>query len=92
MIGGVDMAKLSLFRNFSSFKNINGTHLGSYLAGLFEGNGHIWFYNNEGKKHNPRFHITFNIKDLPLVEKLLSIVGSGFICITILNLIVMLSF
>ena len=44
--------------------------LGSYLAGLWEGDGHITISKN-GKK--PRFHITFNIKDLPLVQKLLNI-------------------
>jgi LAGLIDADG endonuclease len=52
----------------------------SYLAGLFEGDGHIWFPNkNMKKKHNPRFCITFNLKDEPLAKKLLEIIGYGFI-------------
>lgn len=52
--------------------------LGFYIAGLFEGDGHIVMpavYN----KHNPRWHITFHIKNLPLAQKLLSKIGSGFI-------------
>ena len=56
-------------------KNIN-----SFLAGLFEGDGHIWFSKeNMKKKHNPRFCITFNLKDEPLAKRLLNIIGYGFI-------------
>jgi len=52
----------------------------SYLAGLFEGDGHIWFpKDNLKKKHNPRFCITFNLKNEPLAKKLLEIIGYGFI-------------
>lgn len=51
-----------------------------YLAGLFEGDGHIWIQkSNEKKKHNPRFCITFSMKNEPLAKKLLEIIGSGFI-------------
>lgn len=54
--------------------------LKSYLAGLFEGDGHIWLPKNNTKKvHNPRFCITFNLKDVVLCKRLLSIIGSGFI-------------
>ena len=54
--------------------------LNSYLAGLFEGDGHIWFTKeNTKKKHNPRFCITFSMKDEPLAKKLLEIIGYGFI-------------
>ena len=61
--------------NYSINNNIN-----SYLAGLFEGDGHIWFQKkNVKKKHNPRFCITFNLKNEPLAKQLLSIIGSGFI-------------
>jgi hypothetical protein len=53
---------------------------GSYLAGLFEGDGHIWVPKNKvGKKHNPRFHITFHKNDQLLAEKILKKIGSGFI-------------
>jgi LAGLIDADG endonuclease len=51
-----------------------------YLAGLFEGDGHIWFSKNSLKKrHNPRFCITFNLKNELLAKKLLEIIGYGFI-------------
>jgi len=48
--------------------NIN---LNSYLAGLFEGDGHIWFPKpNMKKKNNPRFCITFGLKNEPLAKKI----------------------
>jgi hypothetical protein len=31
------------------------------------------------KKHNPRFCITFSLKNEPLANKLLDLIGSGFI-------------
>ena len=56
------------------------TLFGSYLAGLFEGDGHIWFpKENTKKKHNPRFCITFGLKNELLAKKLLEIIGYGFI-------------
>lgn len=63
------------------FKNsLLDKNLDSYLAGLFEGDGHIWIPNiNATKKHNPRFCITFNLKDKPLADKLLETLGYGFI-------------
>ena len=58
----------------------NNKNLNSYLAGLFEGDGHIWLPNdNMKKRHNPRFCITFNLKDELLAKKLLEIIGYGFI-------------
>src|ERR1700686_1420969 len=55
-------------------------HFGSYLAGLFEGDGHIWIPgNNLMKKHNPRFCITFHKNDLPLAKVILKKVSVGFI-------------
>jgi LAGLIDADG endonuclease len=58
----------------------NKTILNSYLAGLFEGDGHIWLpKENMKKKHNPRFCITFGMKNEPLAKKLLEIIGYGFI-------------
>jgi hypothetical protein len=54
--------------------------LSSYLAGLFEGDGHIWFpKENTKKKHNPRFCITFGLKNERLAKKLLESIGYGFI-------------
>lgn len=43
-----------------------------YLTGLFEGDGHI-------TTKPPTLCITFNIKDLPLAEKLKEIIGHGWI-------------
>ena len=61
-------------------KTTNRTLVDSYLAGLFEGDGHIWFPNNNAKKkHNPRFCITFGLKNEQLAKKLLEIIGYGFI-------------
>ena len=54
--------------------------LKSYLAGLFEGDGHIWMPNESlKKKHNPRFCITFRLNNKELALKLLDIIGYGFI-------------
>nr|QJQ35168.1 LAGLIDADG endonuclease [Fusarium napiforme] len=66
--------------NFST--NVKNNKFNSYLAGLFEGDGHIWIQNPEAgnkKKHNPRFCITFSLKNEPLAKKLLDIIESGFI-------------
>ena len=61
--------------NTIKIKNIN-----SYLAGLFEGDGHIWMPKEKlSKKHNPRFCITFNLKNEPLAKKILELIGYGFI-------------
>ena len=67
--------------NDNDKNNINSKVLfNSYLAGLFEGDGHIWFPNhNIKKKHNPRFCITFALKNEPLAKKFIEILGSGFI-------------
>ena len=53
----------------------------SYLAGLFEADGHIWMPTQKkgGKKHNPRLNITFHLKDSALAEKILHQIGQGFI-------------
>jgi LAGLIDADG endonuclease len=67
------MKKMIMIKN-------NKEKFNSYLAGLFEGDGHIWMPKfNMKKKHNPRFCITFNIKNEPLAKKLLEIIDYGFI-------------
>lgn len=57
---------------------MNPIDFGSYLAGLFEGDGHITMPSLK-HRHNPRFHITFHKKDYPLAKKLMGILGFGFI-------------
>jgi LAGLIDADG DNA endonuclease family protein/cytochrome c/quinol oxidase subunit I len=70
-------------RSYSTNKDFNNNRkikLNSYLAGLFEGDGHIWLpKNNTKKKHNPRFCITFGLKNEPLAKKLLEIIKYGFL-------------
>ena len=62
----------------SVHKQVN--NLNTYLAGLYEGDGHIWIQKqDQKKKHNPRFCITFGLKNEPLAKKILEMVGSGFI-------------
>ena len=88
LVGGPDMAKkkghlggiINNKRYYST--NVKNNKLNSYLAGLFEGDGHIWIQNPDAgdkKKHNPRFCITFSLKNEPLAKKLLDILESGFI-------------
>jgi LAGLIDADG endonuclease len=86
LVGGPDMArKKDLLENILNkkkyySKNLKINNLGTYLAGLFEGDGHIWIQNSDmKKKHNPRFCITFSLKNEPLAKKLLDLIGSGFI-------------
>jgi len=81
LVGGPDMAKTKdlLEKFYYSTLNVNKDNKG-YLAGLYEGDGHIWIQNNiEKKKHNPRFCITFGMKNEPMAKKLLEIIDSGFI-------------
>lgn len=63
-------------------KNIKNLDKGSYLAGLWEGDGHISIAPDvPGKKaYNPRFNITFNEKDEKLALLIKSWVNDyGFI-------------
>lgn len=74
-----DRVKLIVYFSSMSINN-NNNNFGSYLAGLFEGDGHIWIQKQKGSKsHNPRFCITFSLKNEALCKKLLEIIGSGFI-------------
>jgi len=82
-IGAPDMANkkevLEFNKNYSS-NLLKDKKFKEYLAGLFEGDGHIWIQNpNQKKKHNPRFCITFSLKNEPLAKKFLELIGSGFI-------------
>lgn len=84
LVGGPDMAKKQEKKLKTCNKNISGVsnnnNFGSYLAGLFEGDGDILIQRQKVKKtHNPRFCITFNMKDEPLAKKILDLLGFGFI-------------
>lgn len=50
----------------------NTQQFGSYMAGLFEGDGHICLPYVANKKSGASFNITFHKKDLVLAENLLS--------------------
>jgi len=76
-IGAPDNIKtVRQFNNLSSKAN-----LGSYIAGLWEGDGHIWIpktiYAPSGKKYIPHFSITFVENDHPLVLKLKNLLGGS---------------
>ena len=88
LVGGPDMANKKVllgFKKYFSSKLNNNNNDGdkifkSYLAGLFEGDGHIWIQKpGLAKRQNPRFCITFGMKNEPLAKKLLELIGSGFI-------------
>ncbi|TIB37412.1 hypothetical protein E3P86_02167 [Wallemia ichthyophaga] len=74
--------------------------LASYIAGLFEGDGHIWIPSTthapSGKFYSPRFMITFALKDLPLAQYLskggvqIRIKDSENACVLTINSIPML--
>lgn len=55
-------------------------HIGFYLAGLLEGDGHIEIQSDEStsKKINPRFVFTFHSNSLQIYEELHQFIGSGF--------------
>ena len=100
MVGGPDMAKTKVHLGKRYYNNISknsNKKLESYLAGLFEGDGHIWIQKpSDKKKQNPRFCITFGMKNEPLAKKLLELIGSGFIryklqdnaCVLVVSLVV----
>ena len=87
LVGGPDMAKFEVpLLNTSQVKksqtkfSVENKIISCYLAGLFEGDGYIWISkNNTKKKHNPRFCITFGLKNEPLAKKLLSLIEFGHI-------------
>lgn len=84
-INNTSLVDCTQTRTFSTVSKINQsilpkTTFGPYLAGLYEADGHIWIQREKGTKtHNPRFCITFALKNEALAKKLLEIIKSGFI-------------
>jgi hypothetical protein len=71
---------LAIFMNIKIKDNNNDKkeiHLASYLAGLFEGDGHISISKPGSKSNNLSLSITFHLKDLPLAVKLKEVIGFG---------------
>lgn len=64
-------------RHYSS--NSSSHHMGSYWAGLIEGDGYIGVHdeNSKSKVYRPKIIIVFNIHDRPLAEKLSTIFKVG---------------
>lgn len=78
----------SSFKQILFYSNSNNNHdlnnnLGSYLAGLIEGDGSIivpnTIRNQKGKLLYPMVKITFVLKDLPLANKIMEIFNAGTI-------------
>lgn len=69
----------------NSVSNDNQNQLGAYLAGLIEGDGSIYtpssIRNSKGQKISPHIEIAFDIKDLPLIEKIKQTLNGGYIVI-----------
>jgi LAGLIDADG endonuclease len=67
-------------KNFIHIKNrINNKFFGSYLAGLFEGDGHVLIVKPHIKSSRYTICITFHIKDLPLCEHIKNKIKHGWI-------------
>jgi len=76
----VDLIILIIFFRKYYSTNFNSSlkdYLGSYLAGLFEGKGHIYINKPYAKNQNLSLSITFHLKDLPLAKRLKEIIGFG---------------
>lgn len=64
-------------RHYSS--NTCSQNIGSYLAGLIEGDGHIAVHdkNSKSKVYRPKIIIVFHINDRPLAERLSAVLKVG---------------
>jgi NADH:ubiquinone oxidoreductase subunit 2 (subunit N) len=73
-------ASISKSKGFGFYSNVSlySTNLGPYLAGLIEGDGHIYVPDVSGKKYVPYIEIAFDIKDRPLFEKIQEKLGGGY--------------
>lgn len=67
------------FSTVSKPAPITGLQIGAYLAGLWEGDGHIWIpktsHAPSNKRYTPHFCITFNVLDHPLALQIQSMLG-----------------
>lgn len=56
-------------------------NIGSYLAGLIEGDGHIAVHdkNSKSKVYRPKIIIVFHINDRPLAERLSAVLKIGIV-------------
>jgi hypothetical protein len=71
--------------NCESVNNLEGG-LGPYLAGLIESDGNIYVPTTArslttGKVNYPAISIVFPVSDIPLAEKLVEVIGHGYITV-----------
>ncbi|KAJ3219328.1 hypothetical protein HK099_004740 [Clydaea vesicula] len=76
MVGAPD----GKYHNIVTSNSVSNTHkythlCGHYIAGLWEGDGHIWI--SKTSKSTPHFCITFHEKEYPIVFKLKQILGGN---------------
>jgi len=76
--GSISINKCNQVKIVSYHKNESSV-LNAYLAGLFEGDGHIVITKKESSIRKIVIGITFNLKDLPLCNHLKLILGDGYI-------------
>ena len=85
VINLINLELSSCLAHMSFSKISTKDKLGPYLAGLIEGDGHIYVpsekRNSKGKKNFPHIEIAFDIKDLLLFEKIKDTLKGGFITI-----------
>jgi hypothetical protein len=77
-LNSIDKIYNDSYSDLSNIKanNSNFQSIGPYLAGLFEGDGHIILSkNSNGKISYPYIAITFVNKDLPLINKFVELYG-----------------
>lgn len=85
LLGSPDCLKIKensqLLINEEIKQDVYRSQLGSYLAGLWEGDGHIWIPTDShapsGKRYYPHFSITFNEADYPLATSLKNLIGGS---------------
>lgn len=82
----LNKSNLSKSLNFNTYNDesskVYSNNSGPYLAGLIEGDGHIYVPDILDKKRNaPYVEIAFNINDKPLFKKIQETLGGGYITI-----------
>ena len=71
---------LSKKRELNTYEGNNSKEkidVGSYLAGLIEGDGHIAVHNGTSKPYRPKIIILFHVNDKPLADKIHSSLKVG---------------
>jgi hypothetical protein len=71
-------SSISNINNFYIHSDYSKIKLGSYLTGLFEGNGYLYLPSNKPlSKIYPYISITLANKDYPLIFKLSKLIGGN---------------